>query len=258
MKKRSGIAILSVLLCATMPAKETGIDTGAEFGVEFDSGDTIPYIDPLITYTNSFGNIGVFFQIDYTIPFKDTYSQELYAEELLRYKIWLSPLSNLFLILNNSNTINTFNKNDAIDTVSGTVIPKVQYVRRSDSGTWYTATAFPIQYASFIKDAAAAYFTRISLGWNGSFGLGTELNGTFALYPNPAETSIGVSVDYEYNFFGVELEITAKKDFKVYIIDPAFELYFGRSTVWAGVYFENIGGDGNVHINPYFGAKYSF
>ncbi|WP_010258175.1 hypothetical protein [Treponema primitia] len=267
MRKKAGLAGLLVgLACAgnfvatsaVLPAQEIGIDTGAEFGVEFEEGETIPYIDPLISYTKGFGNLGVFFQIDYTIPFKDTVSQELYAEELFRYKIWLSPVSNLFLILNNSNTINTVNKNSGIDAVSGVVTPKLQYVRHAGFGSWYALASFPVMYASFIKDSETVFFTKLSLGWGGALGLSAELNGTFIVHPDAGYGGMGLSLDYAHGSFGAEIEITANKDFNVYIVDPTFEFYIGQIILWTGAYFGNIGGRGNVYINPYIGVKYSF
>jgi hypothetical protein len=149
------------------------------------------------------------------------------------------------------------NKNDDLNTVNGTITPKLQYVRRTRFISWYALAAIPVLYAPVIKDTETACFARLGLGGSGLFGFSAGLDGTFVVYPVRTYTGMSISLDYQYGSFGAEIEMNTNKNFTIYTTDARFELYIKQFTFWIGFYIQNTDSAGDLFFNPYIGIKYS-
>ncbi|MDL2228971.1 hypothetical protein LJC14_01845 [Treponema sp. OttesenSCG-928-L16] len=245
MKRFLVFCLLLVSLAGFAAADDLGIDAGLEVGFG-DVADEFEFsLTPKAIYENSFGNIDVYAEANYTIIFNDDLDQSIYLEEEAAYNLPINETM-LSFILNNQNNFYFIDAMD--DDVDGVIEPSVKYA----FSNFFAQLGFPIYY-----QPDTAVDTYLCLAYY-NYGFGAELTGTFNIDPDAEMASYNLLLNYEQDRFYVEVEMEADKEFDVFFINPYAEFYIDRITVWAGVDFGNIGGEGDVTVAPYIGASYSF
>lgn len=262
MKKILFVLLALLLTCGFAAAQEEeglGLSAGVELGFGDVAAETVFRIMPLLAYEHSFleGALDVSAEIDYTVTFEDETPQDVYAEENIGYNLSLNDVSTLTFGLHNENNFSTAPEfGDAVE--DGSIFePSVSYsltLNGGDSGELAFTLGFPIGYLPDVT-----YGTYVTAGYLFPFGLGFEATANLDFSPDAGYSETNLVISYAHaDLFTAEVEVDADGEFKVYTISPYFEWYFGSLTVWAGVDFENIGGEGSVGVSPYIGVSYSF
>lgn len=261
MKKILFVLFVLLLACGFAAAQEEeglGLSAGVELSFGDVADEAVFGITPLLTYEHSFidGALDVSAEIDYTVTFEDQTPQEVYAEENIGYNLSLNDASTLTFGLHNENNFST--APDFGDGEGGSILePSVSYslaLNGGDSGELAFTLGFPIGYLPDLTSGAY-----VAAGYVFPFGFGFEATANLDFSPDAgySETNLVISYAYE-ELFSAEVEVDADSEFKVYTVTPYLEGYFGSLTVWAGVVFDNIGGEMSVSVSPYIGVSYAF
>ncbi|MDR0706553.1 MAG: hypothetical protein LBF60_01570 [Treponema sp.] len=257
MKKILFVLFVLLVTCGFAAAQEEeglGLSAGVELGFGDVADKAVFGATPQLAYENSFldGALDVAAGIEYTFTFEDGTPQELFAEEDIGYNLFLNDTSVLTFNLHNENDFSTVPDFDAAG--DGSIFePSVAYGLALDAGDLVFVVGFPIGYQP--ETTFGAYATA---GFVFPFGLGVEATANLDISPDAGYAETNLLFSYGADSFTAELEIDADGEFKAYTISPYLEWYFGSWTVWAGVDFDNIGGEGSVTVEPYIGVKYSF
>jgi hypothetical protein len=259
MKKLLMVLFIMVLVCGFAAAQEEnegiGLSAGAELGFGDVADDAVINITPQLVYENSFldGALDISAEIDYTFNFEEGVPQELYAEENIGYNLSLNEASTLTFTLHNENDF--FTVPEFLDGDDGSVLePSITYALGLDAGDLAFTLGVPIGYLP--DTTVGAYLTA---GFAFPFGFGVEVTANLAFSPDFDYADTNLVLSYGRDLFSAEVEIDADDNtFKIYTVSPSVEFYFGAFTAWAGADFGNVGGDGDISIEPFIGAKYSF
>lgn len=265
MKKFGLVLLMLTVLSAFAIAQTSGPDAdtqlaldkenkslGLEAGTEIYFGDVADKfvfgLAPIVKYDNSFGNFDLYGEAQYFINFDDNTVQTFYLEEEVAYNIPLQS-SVLSFILNNQNNFFISPSGD----YDGVIEPSALYGYDFSFGTLSAQLGFPIGYAP-----EAIYDSYLNLAFYRS-GAGIEVKAIYNIDPFAKMAGYELLLNYEKeDAFYAEVEVDTDKEFDVFVISPYFEFYVSKITLWAGIDFGNIGGIGNVTVEPYIGASYKF
>jgi hypothetical protein len=247
-------------VCGFAAAEGIGLEAGAEVGFNgVNAEGSFVSITPYAAYENSFGDIDVFAELDYTIALEDEVDQTLYLEEEVGYNLGLSAASTLSFIVNNRNNIFVApDFGSAVNKFDGFVEPSVKFNQAFDFGDIYAQLGFPIGYISQIKDADISVDSYVLLGFGHGSGFGVELILGYGLSPEAGYGDTELLLFYENDTIYGEVDIVANSEFNGYTITPEFDYKFNAFTFWANAEFAGIGSDTDVVISPAIGVSYSF
>jgi hypothetical protein len=256
--------LVLTIACGFVMAEGLGIDAGVDFTFEdvTDVSDSAYILNPTVEYTNSFGALDLYIDLEYPIKFgtaDEELYQEPYLEEELGYNLSFGAASTLSLILNNQN--NFYLSPDAGDTnkIDGLLEPSVKFTQSFNFGDLYAQVGFPIGYVSQIKDADITIASKLLLGFGHSSGFGAEITLNYGLSPDAEYGETELLLSYERDAIYAEVDVVVEnKDFDSISITPEFDYSINAITLWASIAFDGIGSDGDVVISPTVGVKYSF
>jgi hypothetical protein len=259
------LAVLFVLTiaCGFAAAEGLGIDAGVNFKLEdvTDVADSAYVLTPTVEYSNSFGAIDVYVDLEYPIGFgyaDEKIHQDPYLEEELGYNLFLGSASTLSFILNNNNTLRLSPElPDGFNKIVGTVEPSIKFNQGFNFGDLYAQAGFPIDYLGEAEDDDIGIGSYLLLGFGHSSGFGAEVTFNLALSPESEYTETGLLLSYERDAIYAEIEVVADKEFKGFTITPEFDYSFNAFTLWASVEFVKFE-DVDMIISPTVGVKYSF
>jgi hypothetical protein len=247
-------------VCGLVSAEPVGLTAGLGLGFGNVADEAVIGITPQIEFENSFGNLDVYIDAEYTIEFDSDANHALYLEEELGYNLPFSEISKLSFIVNNQNDFHIAPKAEG-NIAGGTVDPAVRYTHTLGFGDLFGQVGLPITYRNqYIpaSDDEAGLGVYAKLGWGSTFGLGTELTLNYSIKPNAEYAETELLLTYEQETFYAEVDIVAAKAFESFTITPEFDYYLGAFTFWASVEFGNLGDDEDISITPAIGVKYSF
>jgi hypothetical protein len=233
-----------------------GLTAGLEFGVSGINAEIeelrIPYLTPSIAYENSFGNIDVAAEVEYTFNFAEEVPQSLFAEEEVTYNLSLGDTQGLAFTLHNENDIGTVPE-FTDESGDGSILePSATYTLGLDPGDLYFIAGLPVTY---LPDVAIGVYG--TAGFAFSFGLGLEATANFAVNPDAGYAGTDFVISYEQESFYGEVEFNISDDFGLVTITPEFDYFFKNFTFYVKAEFADIGAD-DVYITPALGVKYSF
>jgi hypothetical protein len=261
-KRLAAAALALVLICGFAWAQDGTEDEGIGLtgGLEMGFGDVVDELlislTPSVEYENSFGDLDVFGELDYSVEFDDPTAHSLYLEVELGYNFSFGEASVLSIILNNNNTFRLAPELEDGETYEGVIEPSLLFTQTFDFGDLYGQLGFPITYLTGIEDETAVD-TYLTLGWASAFGLGLELTGYFAIDPESDMSGLGMLISYEKAFFYGEVEFVTDKEFKSVGINPEINILFKAWTFIVRAEIEKVE-DLDASFAPFIGAKYSF
>lgn len=270
MNKRMIVSFLMAsVLCAGnfvassgfVSAQDLGLTAGLEIGFGDDVlTDVIPSFTPGIAYENSFGDLDLSAELDYTLVADDPLGQSLYFDLSLGYNISLGDSSTLTIGLENENDSFILAPDVPNDfKIGGVLIPSVGFAQSLDFGDLSFALGIPLSYADNEGgDFSAA--VDITAGLALGFGLGIELTGHIAVVPTDGAGYDGLDLVLSYEqeeTFAISVEIDTTNEFTPLTIIPEFDFFLNQFTIYAKAEFGNVG-DGDINIAPAIGVKYSF
>jgi hypothetical protein len=234
-----------------------GLTPGIEFGFGNVADKAVLSITPWVVYENSFGDLDVFGELDYTVAFEDPDAvHELYIEEELGYNFVIIESGTLSVILNNNNTIQVKPDLEDGQTQLGTFEPALQWTQGLGFGDLWLKFGLPIDYLTGAKDETATGFNT-TLGWDSTFGLAAEFALHFGIDPESEFLGYGLKLSYETDLIYGEVELEADKEFKAVVITPELDVNLGSLTVYAKAEFL-IAEDIDTEITPAIGVSYTF
>jgi hypothetical protein len=262
MKRISIVFLLLTAASFLSFAEGVGIDAGVRVDLSsVNLEDRQPLVTPGIEYTNSFGDIDVYGDAEYTIAIGDEIGQEFYLEEEVGYNLSLGGTSSLAFVVNNTNIIFIAPERDSqfVNSLIGTLDPNITFVQGLDVADFSTTLGFPLDYAQEVKDADIAAGAYVTLGLAAGFGLGAELTLNYALAPDAEYGETELLLSYEADSFYIELDVVAAQEFSAFTITPEFEYYLNQFTLYAGLEADNVAGsEEGIILSPFLGAKCSF
>jgi hypothetical protein len=251
LKKMTALFLVLALGCAFAAAQEKiGLSPGLEVGFGDVSHEAALSITPNLVFENSYDNIDVYGEVDYTIEFTDPIGQFLYIEGEIGYNMGLGSASTLTFALNDNNTFQVAPANTAGH--SGTIEPSVQYTHTLDLGDLYAKVGMPLGYMG--GSYVGSYLT---LGYAAPFGLGLELTGNYDIDPNSGYSGLGLLVSYEHEMFYGEVKIETDSELSSFIIKPEVDIFVDAWTFIVRAEIYQYGKAGSAFM-PFIGAKYTF
>jgi hypothetical protein len=234
-----------------------GLSAGLEAGPGDLADSPVFTITPGLVYENSFGDLDVFGELDYTVAFDDPVGQELYLEAEVGYNLRLTDPGLLLFTLNNNNTFFLAPALEEGATHEGVIEPAVTYTHTFDFGDVYGKAAFPINYLTGVE-GETLYELNGTLGWASNFGMGLELTAYNVIHPDAAFAGYGLLLSFEQSIFYGEVEIKAEKEFKGFEILPEFDLTLGAWTLIIRAECYKYEDADTWEIRPFAGVAYSF
>jgi hypothetical protein len=257
--------LVLTIACGFVMAEGLGIDAGVDFTFEdvTDVGDSAYILKPTVEYTNSFGALDLYIDLEYPIKFgteDEELYQEPYLEEEVGYNLFFGAASTLSLILNNQNTFYLSpDVGDGNNKFIGTLEPSVKFNQGFNFGDLYAQLGFPIGYLPEADGGDIPIASKLILGFGHSSGFGAEITLNYGLSPDAEYGKTELLLSYERDAIYAELDVVvADKDFNSISITPEFDYSINAITLWASIAFDGIGSDGDIVISPTVGVKYSF
>jgi hypothetical protein len=264
MNKRMIFSFLAAIaICGLVSAQEEDPGLGLAAGLEVGFGNVAdkatPSFTPFITYENSFGDLDVAAELDYTLVTSDPLEQSLYFDVSLGYNIGLGDASTLTIGLENENDSFVLAPEplDPATRIFGVITPSLSFAQTLDFGDLSFTLGVPLTYANGIKDSDFEGEIDITAGLALGFGFGFEITGLIGIIPDAKYAGLEVILNYENDSIYAEVEVDIDAD-TVFTITPEFDYKLNALTIYAKADFENVGGDGDVSITPAIGVKYSF
>ncbi len=246
MKKLLVLALLA-LLAGFAVAEDLGIAVGSELYFGDVADKAVLEVAPLLKYGASVDALDIDLTLQYFIKFDDDTIQRFYAEPELTYTLPAGPGSLALALYGEFNFYI-----DPSDDYSGMLEPSFKYLQGFSFGDLFLKVGLPY---TFEPDTSTDLYGTLGYG-KGGFGL--ELTGKYNMDPDKKRTGYEALVSYGKDAFYGEVKVKSDKDFEVFTLSPYGELSADRLTLWAGVDFGNIGGDGDVTVEPYIGATWKF
>lgn len=234
-----------------------GLSAGLEAGPGNLAESPVFTVTPSLVYENSFGDVDIFGELDYTVAFDDPVGQELYLEAEIGYNLRLTDPGLLSFTLNNNNIFFLAPPLEEEATHEGVIEPAVTYTHTFDFGDVYGKAAFPINYLTGVE-GETLYELNGTLGWASNFGLGLELTAYNVIHPDAAFAGYGLLLSFEQSLFYGEVEIKAGKEFKDFEILPEFDLALGAWTLIVRAEFYKYEDADTWEIRPFAGIAYRF
>lgn len=282
MKRIFAVCAVLVLACGFLAAQEEdegiGLSAGLEFGIGDagnDDGRTV-YLTPNLVYENSFDDLDVYVEGDYTITFdgedasgEKATVQTFYLEEELDYNLHFGSASTLTLILNNAldfflTPAPEVADQEIINRADGALKPALKFTQGFDFGDLYGQLGFPIGYEKLDKSENSTFDVQLVAGYAAGFGLGIEVTCNFGVKPESAYGETELLLSYENGSIYGEVDIVADGEFKVWTITPEFDYSLGSFTFYVGAELGNLGATDeadeklDVSFSPFLGVSYSF
>ena len=252
MKKLTIILLILTMLTAFVVAEDLlGLDVGGEIDFGDVADEVIFGFGPVIRYSNSFDNIDLYFKGKYLFAFDDPLIQKPYLEAIITYNLPVGPGTLSFI----GWTVNDFIISDGESTYEGFFEPSVKYAQEFDFGTLFLQPGFSVWY---YDEADTLSNLSLNLGYYNK-GFGVELKGWYNIDPIKEMWMYELFLTYETGPFYMELDIYTDKEFDSFDLFPYIEFSItDRISIWGGINFGNIGGEGDATVSPYIGAFYKF
>jgi hypothetical protein len=235
-----------------------GLTPGIEFGFGNVVDKVVFSVTPLVVYENSFGDLDVFGELDYTMAFEDPDAvHELYIEEELGYNFGIIESGTLSIILNNNNTIQVAPELEEGATHLGTFEPSLKWTQGLGFGDLWLQVGLPIDYLTGVEEETALGLNT-TLGWDSTFGLAAEFALGFGIDPESDLLGYGLKLSYDAGLIYGEVELAADKEFKVFGIAPELDVNLGSLTIYAKAEIVIIEDVDDPIIEPAIGVTYSF